>query len=186
MAETLRDEGLSAFGAAADVADASELIGAITELADHAGPFDVAVHNVSAWRDAGATSLTQQGLLADLAIGTASLATMTNAVAPGMIERGHGTILATGSAAAEFPTAGAPSLSVQKAALRALVRGFAVELTPLGVHCATVTVNGVLDTEGFGVAEIADVYGDLVRETDGPRENWRTVVDFNGRSPAMH
>lgn len=181
LAETLCAEGLSAVGAVADVADANGLTAAITGLAERIGAFDVAVHNVSAWRDAGATTLTQRDLLADLAVGTASLATMANAVVPGMIDRGTGTVLATGSAAADVPTPGAPSLSVQKAALRALVRGFAAELAPLGVHCATVTINGVLDANGFDTTEIAYVYGDLVDETAGPREKWRTVVDFNGR-----
>lgn len=181
VAETLSGEGFSAFGVNAEVGDADDLTRAIGELADKAGAFDISVHNVSAWREAGATTLTQRDLLADLATGTASLATITNAVTPGMIERGHGTVLATGSAAADSPTPGAPSLSVQKAALRALVRGFAAELAPKGVHCATVTINGLLDQEGFGADDIAEVYGSLVAETAGPRDAWRTVVEFNGR-----
>ncbi len=181
VARTLGAEGLSAFAAVADVADAGALTAAIDALSQQTGAFDVAVHNVSTWRDAGATTLTQADLLADLAVGTTSLATIANAVAPGMIERGRGTILATGSAAADAPTPGAPSLSVQKAALRALVRGFAAELAPHGVHCATVTINGLLGTDGFDENEIADVYGDLVRETSAPRENWRTVMEFNRR-----
>jgi short-subunit dehydrogenase len=180
LATSLRAEGLFAVGAAADVADAADLTGAIDRLTRRAGPFAVAVHNVSVWRDAGAGTLTAADLLADLAAGAASLATVVNAVLPGMTERRAGTILATGSGAADHPTPGAPSLAVQKAALRILTRGFADELAPLGVHCATVTVTGGLDTPGFAVADIAGVYADLVAETAGPRERWRTVVEFTG------
>jgi short-subunit dehydrogenase len=180
LATSLGGEGLSAFGDAADVADAEALTAAIDRLARRAGPFAVAVHNVSVWRDAGAGTLTAGDLLADLAAGAASLATIVGAVLPGMTELGGGTILATGSGAADHATAGAPSLAVQKAALRILTRGFAAELAPRGVHCATVTVTGTLDTPGFAVADIAAVYADLVAETSGPRQNWRTVVEFTG------
>jgi NAD(P)-dependent dehydrogenase (short-subunit alcohol dehydrogenase family) len=69
---------------------------------------------------------------------------------------------------------------VQKAALRVLTRGFAAELAPSGVHCATVTVTGTLGTPGFAVGDIAGVYADLVAETSGPPETWRTVVEFTG------
>lgn len=180
LATTLRAEGVSAFGETADVADAADLAGAIDRLTLRAGPFAVAVHNVSAWRDAGAGVLTADDLMADVAAGTASLVTIVNAVLPAMTERGGGTILATGSGAADHPTPGAPSLAVQKAALRVLARGLAAELAPRGVHCATVTVTGGLDTPGFAVADIADVYAELVAETSGPREEWRTVVEFTG------
>jgi NAD(P)-dependent dehydrogenase (short-subunit alcohol dehydrogenase family) len=180
LAETLTAEGVSAFGEAADVADAADLAGAIDRLARLTSPFAVAVHNISAWRDAGAGVLTADDLLADVAAGAASLVTIVNAVLPAMLARRNGTILATGSGAADHPTPGAPSLAVQKAALRILTRGFAAELAPRGVHCATVTVTGTLDTPGFAVGDIAGVYADLVAETSRPREQWRTVVEFGG------
>lgn len=180
LATSLDADGIPAFGAAADVADAAALTAAIGDLAQRTGPFAVAVHNVSVWREAGAGVLTADELLADLAAGAASLVTIVNAVLPGMVAGGGGTILATGSGAADHPTPGAPSLAVQKAALRILSRGLAAELAPRGVHVATVTVTGGLDTPGFAVADIAAVYADLVVETAGPRERWRTVVEFAG------
>lgn len=177
--DMLRGEGIQAHSGVADVSDAAALAATIHTLGDALGGIDVAVHNVSTWRDAGAT-MTAADLLSDVAIGTASLLTITNAVAPAMIERSHGTILATGSAAADHPTPGAPSLAVQKAGLRVLVRGLAAELVDHGVHAATVTINGVLGEPGFDVADIAPLYADLAAETDGPANRWRTVVEFNG------
>ncbi len=180
LARTLTAEGISGFAEPAHVGDADDLAGAIGRLASRCGPFGVAVHNVSVWREGGAGTLTAEDLLSDLAAGAASLATIVRAVLPDMTTLGGGTILATGSGAADHPTPGAPSLAVQKAALRILTRGFAAELAPSGVHCATVTVTGTLGRPGFAPDDIAGVYADLVAETSGPPETWRTVVEFTG------
>jgi short-subunit dehydrogenase len=184
LAESLRAEGISAIGDAADVADEDDLAAAIRRLADRLGGFEVAVHNVSVWREGGAGSLTAGDLLTDVAAGAASLMTIANAVTPGMVTRGSGTLLATGSGAADHPTPGAPSLAVQKAALRILVRGLAAELAPSGVHVATVTITGGIGEPGFAPDDIAGVYADLAAESAGPPDAWRTVVEFGGNHGA--
>ncbi|HZY75582.1 MAG TPA: SDR family NAD(P)-dependent oxidoreductase [Jatrophihabitantaceae bacterium] len=178
LATALRSEGINAAWATADVADEQELGAQIARLAER-GPITVAVHNVSVWRDATALAMSPADLLADVAAGAGSLLTLARAVAPAMIASGGGTILATGSAAADAPSPGAPSLGVQKAALRALVQAMARDLAPQGVHCATVTINGVLgSSEVFDPARIADVYAELVAETAGARGTWRAVVPY--------
>lgn len=180
LSASLRAEGIDAYADAADVADAKSMTAAIDRLAALTGPFAVAVHNVSVWREGGVGSLTADQLLTDLAAGAASLVTLANAVVPGMTSSEGGTIIATGSGAADSPTAGAPSLAVQKAALRILTRAFAAELAPSGVHVATVTVRGELNSPGYSVTDIAAVYRELVDETAGPQDRWRTVVEFTG------
>ena len=180
LAAELRAEGVNTAWATADVADPAALRAEIDRLAERA-PITVAVHNVSVWRDATVLDLGPDQLLADVAAGAASLLTIAQAVAPGMAAAGGGTILATGSGAADSPSPGAPSLGVQKAALRSLVQAAAWDLAPQGIHCATVTIRGVLGaSEAFDPARIADVYAELVAETAGPRESWRTVVDYPG------
>jgi NAD(P)-dependent dehydrogenase (short-subunit alcohol dehydrogenase family) len=164
----------------ADIADDAALRAAIARFAEYTGGIDVAVHNVSFWRDVPVLDLTTEQLLADAHAGAASLLTIAQAVAPGMIAAGGGTILATGSAAADAPSPGAPTLGVQKAALRSLVRSLAQELGPQGVHCATVTINGVLGKPGFEAERIADLYYELATE---PRDAWRTVVPYDGSAP---
>jgi short-subunit dehydrogenase len=176
VTEALRAEGLRAECAIADVLDDSALRAAIMRFVDQGG-VDVAVHNVSVWREATALSLTPPDVLADVHAGAASLMTVVQAVAPAMAAAGGGTILATGSAAADVPSAGAPTLGVQKAALRALVQGIAPDLAAEGVHCATITINGVLGTAGFDPNDIADVYAAVAAQ---PREAWQTVVPYNG------
>jgi NAD(P)-dependent dehydrogenase (short-subunit alcohol dehydrogenase family) len=177
LGAALQDEGITAGWAVADTRDDEAVRAAIGRFAAHTGGIDVALHNVSVWREASVLELTTEQVLADLHAGAASLFTVAQAVVPGMIQAGGGTILATGSAAADAPSPGAPTLGLQKAALRAATRALALELGPQGVHCATVTINGVLGTPGFEPASIADLYYEIVSE---PRDAWRTVVPFDG------
>jgi short-subunit dehydrogenase len=94
-----------------------------------------------------------------------------------MRERGSGTILATGSGAADRPVASMATLGVQKAALRALVEVQALTLATEGIHVATVTVRGFVGKQ-IHPDRVAALYAELVEETAGPQENWRTVVDL--------
>ena len=176
----LAADGITASWAGAEVGDSTALTDAVTRLAGQAGGVDVLLHNVSAWRGTASLETSPDELLADLAVGTVSLLTAAQAVAPLMRAAGHGTILATGSTAADHPQPGAASLSVQKAALRALVQVLDADLRSLGIHCATITVRGAIK-EGTALApeRIADLYAELVAETTaGPPATWRTVVDL--------
>lgn len=179
LAKGLDADGISASWRSADVSDADALAEAIGDLVEQAGRIDVVLHNISAWRDAPALELTPADLLADLSAGAASLLTVARAVVPGMRAAGRGTVLATGSGAADHPSPGAASLGPQKAALRVLIRSLAAELRPDGIHAATVTVRGAIaDSTPLAPDRIADVYAELVAETAGPPGQWRTVVDL--------
>ena len=173
----LRGEGLDVEWATAQSGDPSSLAAAVDRLVEATGPVDVLLYNVSVGREAGVPELSPEDLLADLAAGAAGLQTAVRAVLPGMRERGSGTVLATGSGAADKPIASMASLGVQKAALRALVEVQAMALAPEGIHVAMALVRGLVRDDRIPPSRIADLYADLVAETTGPREHWRTVVD---------
>jgi NAD(P)-dependent dehydrogenase (short-subunit alcohol dehydrogenase family) len=175
LGEALQAEGITAGWTVADVRDDAALRAAVTRLAEHAGGIDVALHNVSIFRAATTLELTPEQLLDDVRAGAACLLTVAQAVAPGMVAAGGGTIIATGSAAADSPSPGAPTLGVQKAALRALIQAMALDLGPQGIHCATITINGLLGTPGFEPERIADAFYSVATE---PQEAWRTVVPY--------
>jgi NADP-dependent 3-hydroxy acid dehydrogenase YdfG len=180
-AEVLQAEAVPVRSAVADVADAPALTAALERLVRESGRVDVLHHNISTYRDATASATSAEDLLADLAIGTASLLTAVRAVLPAMLAAGTGTVLATGSGAADRPMAGAATLGVQKAALRNLVQALDAELRPRGVHAATLTVEGILRPGGpFDPARVADALYALAAETAGPADNWRTVVPYPG------
>ncbi|HZC72160.1 MAG TPA: SDR family oxidoreductase [Jatrophihabitans sp.] len=176
LGQALQVDGITAGWAVADVRDDAELRAAASRFAEYTGGVDVVLHNVSIWRDATVLDLTPDQLLDDVRAGAACLLSVAQAVAPGMIAAGGGAILATGSAAADAPSPGAPTLGVQKAALRALVQAMSLDLGPQGIHCATVTINGLLESsEVFAPARIADVFYSVAVEA---RAAWRTVVPY--------
>jgi short-subunit dehydrogenase len=175
----LKADGITAGWTSADIGDVEALTAAATRFVDHSGRIDVLLHNVSTWRDASTLELSRADLFADLSVGAASLLTAAQAVVPSMRGPGRGTILATGSGAADRPSAGGVSLAAQKAALRALVQALDADLRPEGIHCATVTVRGPI-AEGTTRApeRIAEVFAELAAETAASPEAWRTVVDL--------
>ncbi|CAL4999337.1 unnamed protein product [Urochloa decumbens] len=65
-------------------------------------------------------------------------------VIPGMVERGRGTIIFTGSSASVTGFAGYSDLSCGKFALRGLSQSLAREFQPAGVHIAHVIIDGVI------------------------------------------
>ena len=178
LAAALRADGVPVGWTAADAGNAEALDGAVRGLLDATGPVDVLLYNVSVGRMAEIPELSPADLAADLAAGAVGLQTAVLAVLPGMRERGSGTVLVTGSGSADRPMTSMAGLGVQKAAVRALAQVQAAALAPDGVHVATVTIRGLVG-EGRRITpqRIADLYAELVAETSGPRENWRTVVD---------
>jgi NADP-dependent 3-hydroxy acid dehydrogenase YdfG len=175
----LRQDGVRVEDASADAGNPRELAVAIEALVAELGPVDVLLYNVSVGREVSVPDLSADDLLADLAAGVAGLQTAVRAVLPGMRERGSGTVLATGGGSADRPITSMASLGVQKAALRALVEVQARALADEGIHVATVVVRGLVgEDQQIHPDRVAEVYAELVAETAGPREQWRTVVDL--------
>lgn len=175
----LRAEGLRTGWAAAEAGDPASLTEAVLRLVGELGPADVVLYNVSVGREVTVPELTSDDLLGDLAAGAVGLQTAVRAVLPGMRERGGGTVLVTGGGSADKPIRSMATLGVQKAALRALAELQAIALADDGVHVATVTVRGFVgEDRQITPQRVAELYADLVAETAGPREGWRTVVDL--------
>lgn len=175
----LRAEGLRTGWAAAEAGDPASLTEAVLRLVGELGPADVVLYNVSVGREVTVPELTPDVLLGDLAAGAVGLQTAVRAVLPGMRERGGGTVLVTGGGSADKPIRSMATLGVQKAALRALAELQAIALADDGVHAATVTVRGFVgEDRQITPQRVAELYADLVAETAGPREGWRTVVDL--------
>ena len=166
--------------AAADAGDPRSLQVAVAALIERLGPVDVLLYNVSVGRQAAVPDLAPEELLADVAAGAVGLQTAVLAVLPGMRERGSGTVLVTGGGSADRPITSMASLGVQKAALRALAEVQARTLAPEGIHVATVTVRGLVgEDQQIHPDRVAAVFTELVAETAGPREQWRTVVELS-------
>jgi NADP-dependent 3-hydroxy acid dehydrogenase YdfG len=179
LAAALREEGVRTEWATAEAGDPASLTAAIDTLSESLGPVDVLLYNVSIGRAATVPELAPDDLLADLAAGAVGLQTAVRAVLPGMRTGGAGTVLVTGGGSADRPVPSMATLGVQKAALRALAEVQARALAPEGIHVATVTVRGLVgEDRQIHPDRVAALYAELVAETAGPREAWRSVIDL--------
>jgi NAD(P)-dependent dehydrogenase (short-subunit alcohol dehydrogenase family) len=169
-------DGADAYGATADVADEQGLRAALDDLVDHVGVPEVLVYNVGLIQADGIGDLTAQEHLDAYAVNVVGAITAAAKLAPHMAQAGGGTIVITGGmpeVVAEYT-----SLSLGKAAVRALVELLEKTYGPAGVHAATVTVYGeVAPGTRFDPDEIAEEYWRLHSR---PADGWEREVAFTG------
>ncbi|CAL5013005.1 unnamed protein product [Urochloa decumbens] len=117
------------------------------------GPVEVLVYNASCEPPADAAppprptpflAVTPDAFHRSLAVSAAGAFHCAQQVIPGMVERGRGTIIFTGSSASVTGFAGYSDLSCGKFALRGLSQSLAREFQPAGVHIAHVIIDGVI------------------------------------------
>ncbi|HEX6578580.1 MAG TPA: SDR family NAD(P)-dependent oxidoreductase [Jiangellaceae bacterium] len=174
LAATVRSDTGGDIGAvSADASDEVALRAAFTEIRDRYGEPTVLVHNPSIAVEAPPTRTTQAALIDGVRLAAGSLLVAAQEVAPAMRRAQRGTILVTGNASALTGSTWSAALAVQKAAVRNLTFSLAAELGPDGVHVVTVTIDGVLGTEGFEPDRIAAEYVRQHEATDGPKSAWR-------------
>ncbi|CAO2202237.1 unnamed protein product [Urochloa humidicola] len=114
------------------------------------GPVEVLVYNADD-DDADAPprptpflAVTPDAFHRSLAVSAAGAFHCAQQVIPGMVERGRGTIIFTGSSASVTGFAGYSDQSCGKFALRGLSQSLAREFHPAGVHIAHVIIDGVI------------------------------------------
>jgi NAD(P)-dependent dehydrogenase (short-subunit alcohol dehydrogenase family) len=126
----------------ADVRDEQQLRRALDALIDDHGVPDVLVYNAAHVQSDPFGALDAAGQLDAYATNVVGAITAASHVAPRMAKRGSGTILLTGGMPHAVPQA--TSLSITKAALRALTELLDAEYGPHGIHVATITVTGAV------------------------------------------
>jgi len=140
----------------------------IDVIAAEMGMIEVAIYNAASLTHATPTLLSPDALSADLKVNVLGALAMAQRVTPAMRDAGHGTILFTGGGFALEPSAAWTSLGIGKAALRNLTFALAQELGKDGIHVATVTVHGFVQSgTQFDPTQIAKVYVDLHRQPRG-------------------
>jgi NAD(P)-dependent dehydrogenase (short-subunit alcohol dehydrogenase family) len=155
--------------AAADVSDDDALRGALGELASTLGPASVVVYNGSAYVEGSVTSLPPERLRLALDVGVVGALVTAQATVPAMRTAGSGTVVLTGSVAADRASTSAAAVGVAKAALRNLARSLHKEVTGDGVRVVTVTIDGLLSgPNALDVEQIADLYWRLHTAPETP------------------
>jgi NAD(P)-dependent dehydrogenase (short-subunit alcohol dehydrogenase family) len=155
--------------AGGDVGDEASLRGALGDLRDALGPATVLVYNGSAFVQGSGLTLTPADLRLALDVGVVGAMVAVQDAAPAMREAGRGTVVLTGSVAADRASTSASAVGVAKAGLRNLALSLHKELAVDGVRAATVTIDGVLQgPHALDLDEIADLYWRLHSAPEPP------------------
>ncbi|GAA3810670.1 SDR family oxidoreductase [Streptomyces phyllanthi] len=124
---------------AADVADQAALTRAIAELeAEQGQPCDVLVSSAGLARPGHFLDLPDEVFRQMMEVDYFGTLYALRAVAPGMVERGRGSVVAVSSAAGLIGIFGYSAYGPAKFAVRGLMESVRAELTPRGVHVGVV------------------------------------------------
>jgi len=137
-----------------DVTSEESITQALTPLlikrdtGDNIVPVDVLIYNTGPqFRPGSFLNATRQDFVNGFNAGPLGAISAAQAVLPGMVNRGKGTILFTGATAAMKGGAGFGVLATAKFAMRALSQSLAREFGSKGIHVAHVIVDGLILSE---------------------------------------
>lgn len=168
VAEPLTKKGAKVEVASADAGDEGALSNALTQLASRLGTPEVAVYNAAHLAANQPLALTAGALQQTFARDVGGALTLARFLADA--RPASGSLLLTGGGLALAPSNEWTSLSVGKAALRALALTLAPALAAQNLHVATITIGGFIKAgTAFDPALIADTYWSLHRQ---PRSAW--------------
>jgi len=176
----LRSDGARVAVAAADLSDPGQAVGVIARLTEALGAASVLAYNAAVWNQVPAMAIPPGDFRRDLDLCVTGALACAQAVYPAMRAVGRGSMLFTGGGLALKPEfgAGVASLTAGKSALRGFVHALAGELTPEGIHVATVTIAGtVAPGTAFDPDRIAERFWLLHAE---PPTAWRVEEVYAG------
>ncbi|WP_063784279.1 SDR family NAD(P)-dependent oxidoreductase [Streptomyces sp. SBT349] len=180
VAAGLAPSGVPVAALTADCADESALRAALDAAVVELGPPDVVVYNAAVVRPDAPGDLSARAQLDAWAVNVVGALTTATHIAPLMAARGGGSFLVTGGM--PVPKAAYVSLSLGKAGLRTLVDLLAERYGPLGVHVASVTVDGpIAPATAFDPDMIAEHYWTLHTQ---PRHRWHRDILHTAESAA--
>ncbi len=162
--------GHEVHGVVADATDEAALRRGLDEVADRLGPPEMLVYNAALIRADAIGELSAGQHLDAWAVNVVGAITAAAHVAPGMAQRGRGTIIITGGMPQPVPAY--TSLSLGKAGVRTLVTLLHQAYGTAGVHAASVTVLGeVAPGTAFDPDDIAERYWRLHTQPPGAWEH---------------
>lgn len=138
--------GAGAFAFAHDVTDFAGAAGLVERVTREVGPITCLVNNAGIHLKKPAVETTPEEFQKVLNTHLVGAHALTRAVAPGMIERRHGTILFTGSMASIFGIPLVIAYTAAKTAMVGMVKGYSTEFAAHGVRVNCVAP-GWIETE---------------------------------------
>src|SRR6185369_693735 len=164
LIESIRADGLPAFGYGSDARKEEEVTALFDQVESEHGPVEVLVFNIGANVPASILEETARKYFKIWEMACFSGFLNAREAARRMVGRGRGTILFTGATASLRGSMGFASFAGAKHALRALAQSMARELGPKNIHVGHVVVDGSIDTE-FIRSSFPDRYA--LKDQDG-------------------
>ena len=143
LVKEISAEGGAATFVAADLADAGETL----RLAAQAGDIDILINNAGRYEFAPTPVTDAASFDRQIAVNTRAPFLLVGALAPGMSQRGHGSIVLVGSNAVRRPAPVGGAYAASKAGVEILTRYWATEFGSSGVRVNAVSP-GPVHTEG--------------------------------------
>ncbi len=144
--EALEKELPNAKAYACDIGDLESLLATVEAVRSEMGTPSVLVHNAVSATFKTFLEADPEDLERNFRVNTTSLLYLARALAPDMVEAGHGVIIVTGNTAALRGTPTYAVFAPTKAAQRILAQSLARDLGPKGVHVAYITIDASIDT----------------------------------------
>lgn len=136
-----------------DVSDLEKLQASVMKIKSDMGPPEVVIHNAVAHTFDTFLDADPEDLERNFRVNATALLYLARALAPSMIEAGHGAILATGNTASHRGVPKYALFAPTKAAQRVLAEALARDLGPKGVHVGYVTIDAAIDVTWLGPEE---------------------------------
>src|ERR1700693_465653 len=148
LAGEIRKIGATVLDHSCDVSDPAQIAEALRAIRKDLGEPEVLLYNAGTGKFGSITDITPEQYEADWRVNAFGAFVAAKEVAPGMIARGHGTMLFTGATAGVKAGAKSVSFGPAKFAMRGLAQSLARDLGPKGIDVEGINVDGSIDIPG--------------------------------------
>ena len=179
----INGRGGQAVMALADVSDPAAVGRMVSDAAAAFGGIDILVSNAGLRRQTPFLDMSLDEWREILSVALDGAFILARAVAPHMIRRGGGAIVALSGISTHVGTANRCHVSASKAGLEGLIRALAIELAPHGIT-ANCVAPGSVDTVRGESAGVARPISTMRRFHCGARRHWKTSPAWSATSPA--
>ena len=175
LVDEMAHDGQTALALPTDLADAVQIESAFQQFTNTLGTVDILINHASGSFWKSVMEISAEEFEISWRTGTLSALICSQKVIPGMLRKGSGNIIFTGTTSAIRGRKGAVDFSSAQFARRGLADAMARELWPQGIHVSHVIIDGVIDT-----ARVRKMYpleaDELLMSTDDIAENYWQLV----------
>ncbi|QGB64199.1 SDR family NAD(P)-dependent oxidoreductase [Bordetella holmesii] len=169
LAQRINAAGYRAQARTVDVTDIDSVASLIRDIEQEREGIDVLHYNVASLRQASIEQLRREDISSDLLANVGGAVAAVQAAAGQMLARRQGAVLITGGGLGLYPHPDYLTLSIGKAAIRALALALFEPFKAQGVHVATVTIAKFIDANSPDTKAVASLFWQMYQQ---PQEAW--------------